>query len=163
MDVTVLIMNVGKDGPLSLGVTRSLHEESIFLCARACGEVRSLFWMVLAVVPVSERLGLSNQDVLPWRQFQLDKALVGAHGVLAAPPLPYQASVNPGQVGSGVALAAMDSVSRRTLEVLGELKMRDLCRLLKSQAAAFWWVCSRSRSRNKRGIKEYSKSSNNCK
>ncbi|CAN8021029.1 unnamed protein product [Ixodes persulcatus] len=94
----MLVVNVGECDPLNLGVPRNVREDSILHCVCACVEVRSFFCMVLA----SERFVLSNQDVLPWRsasgrQIQPDGVVVRAYGVLVAPPLPYQASVNPGQ------------------------------------------------------------------
>lgn len=67
LDVLMLVVNAGEGGQLNLGVPRNVREDSILHCVSACVEVRSFFCMVLAVVPASERFGLSNQDVLPWQ------------------------------------------------------------------------------------------------
>lgn len=73
LGVSVMAVSVSEGGPLGYGAPRNICENGVLLGVGACSERGSLLRMILAIVSASERLGLSNKDVLPrwyawWRR-----------------------------------------------------------------------------------------------
>lgn len=60
LGVPMLVVNVGEGDLLSLGTSPKAGEDGVLRFVGECGDGRSRFWVVLAVLPVGERFGHSN-------------------------------------------------------------------------------------------------------